>query len=464
METVYRPSTRQRLEGAFDFAAIGDSALRVGVAAAMRGRSTVTRTGDVDYTSKYERSGKKRTERERVMMQAVANRVSVYWGFKGLGKAFGYGYYNVQKYRFTDTEVYDACPIFCWDLTSTPNYINGVARGMNPGYRMYINTTLADGDPGKVRWGPLNNQNVFGDNHWLLKGTGNVDNGVNGWNIMSTQGTVNSTNQYPFAKDYISNIDIKLMFFSARSTPSRFEYDVVSLPEDLCPYNQTDAANGDFIDAQCGDMEWHDSYWMNQLTPLVNHPANMQKGVKSGTQHTGFWKNGPFRKLFEEPKSYLDGGAKVIKFDPKNTSVNETGTSQGGRSELRTINLYPERVVDLGYRHTQIFANDRTTDGINNTYGAAGVQDAQTIQEFSSSYMCSPRPEQRMWLIVKGTDYRDIPTVGALIDSPVAGVTAGVHQASYYGGKINDANLAKVDFNDTGSFDCNIIKKVVRNN
>jgi len=431
---------------------------------AMSRTRTVTRRGDTELTKGYERCGKKRHERERVMRQAIANRVSVYWGFKGLGQAYGYGFYNVQKFRFTDTETYDATPVFLFDLTSTPNSINGIANAMNPGYRMFVNRSTS---PASIVWKALNDQNLSGSVQTIGKGTANVQNGLNGWQCISTQGTSSAANQYPYAQDYISNIDIKLGFFAARNVPSRFTYDVISLPESLCPYNDSD--DGTKIDKTNGDPVWHSAYWMNHLFSLTNHPLQMQKGVKAGAQHTGFWTGGAMKQLFEKPKSHLNGGAKTINFDPKSTSLAEQGVQQSGRSEFRTINMYPERVVDLAYRNRSQYTG--VTDGVNNT----NTGEAQVVTDFSLNYQLSPRPEQRMYLLIESTDFSDLTIRDVLGAGTAQPPTSGTTKGSYWGGKMNDvpqvivdgtlqSGISTVDFGNSGSFDVNIIKKCIRNN
>lgn len=447
-ETVRR--VRQRLEynstGLIQAAA---GALTI-TAQNMSRTRTVTRRGDSELTRTYERCGKKRSERERVMRHAVANRVSVYWGFKGLGQAFGYGFYNLEKYSFQDPvpSVIEAMPIYCFDLTSTGNIIGGNTYQMNPGYRMYYDRTA-----NTVSWRPVFSQAADGSLPAnFTKSSVNANATSHGWQVISTQGANTlSPNAYPFAQDYISNIDIKLGFYSARNVPSRFTYDVVTLPDSLCPVNSND--NPALIDNANADILWHNSYWLNELHTFTNHPLIMQKGTRAGAQHTGFWSGSAVRRLFSGPKTHLMGGAKTVNFDPRSTSVQDAGATTGGRAEFRTINMYPERVVDLGYRQRN--SNNNVGDGVQKTNTA----DAVNVTGFSGDYVLSPRPEQRMYLVIKGTDFRNMPSP-AIADSPVSGSGA----TSYYGGKINDLDLTKVNFTDTGSFDLCIVKKCIRPN
>lgn len=428
---------------------------------------TVTIGGEQYVTRRKGNYGKKRSSKVRLLRELKSNENQVYWQYKGLGKPWNYGFYNVQKFKFVDTDTYVALPLFVFDLTSTPNVIASAVNWVNPGMRCYWNQSQS-----RIEWKPLYHQGNNGSlmpNANYAKGDSQTFTGVpssnQGWQVCGGQAANDSAlSLYPYANDYIANIDVKLMLYAAKTTPCRYKIDICSLPEDLCPYNSN---NGATYESICGDPDLHNTYWSNEISKWTQHPINQQRGIKTGGQRLAFWKSGGgWQNSYDHPRSQ-PGFPKIINFDPKDSSLANSSVASG-RCHIETIQLRPNRTVNLSYKGAPLPRADEVGQTVQTNID--GVPD--TISTLGNAYQVSPKPEERLYMFIYGTDWSDITTAktsGAGGTTPVRG-TGGASGNIFYGGKLNDVNdagapsTANVDFNNSGSFDLSIIKRCMRLN
>lgn len=426
--------------------------------------NTVTVRGSTEYTQRNSQYGKVKKRKLTVYRALAANLCNVYWQFKGLGRPYNFGFFNMSKFWFADTEQYVACPLYMVDLTSTNNIRDPSAGTQNyksPILRMYKNRS-----DGTVLWRPVYCQIADGSilpQAALTKAstsTSSTPGVVPSWEAINAEtGTATASSILPWARDYISSIDIYLDLFAARNYPTRFKVDVVSLPDWCVPYNAND--DGSAEDVTCADKAMHDAYWTNELVTWTVHPLDVQRGTRTGGQPALLYRSGPFGEYRNSPKSHIRG-PRFFSFEPKDTSISEPSVNTGARMHREKITLYPNREVDLNYRQKTMY-NTTTGDALKPIVDPADGNADSTVR-FSTTYTCSPKPEQRMYLIIQSTDFVESTGTGpyTTANCPFGGHLS--NSANAWGGRTctdgagNPAPVALADFKYAPSFDLNIIK------
>lgn len=431
----------------------------------------VTLRGSVAYTNRNEQRGKKRTRSDEIRRAVAANLCNVYWQCKGLGKPFQYGFYSMSKYAFSDGENYVAMPFYAVDLTSTNNYGQGSnVYYSNPVFRLYWNRTDS-----KAVWRPAPSTNEAGQINPVsdfTKGSTNNSGTQNQgqWRPINYQANSNlASSLYPYARDYIKSIDIYLNLFAARKYPTRFKVDVVRLPDWACPYNSNDSS--DRLDNICADPAMHDAFWANEMVTWTVHPLAVQRGVRDGGQPALLYQSGAFKSAYKGGMYSYIGGPKFFNFDPKDDSIQDplSGGANASKSAARmhrekiTLNL--EREVDLNYRQRTLY-NTAAADVLKPVV-APNDANQDTLLRNIDTYTLSPKPEERMYLIIQSTDFVESTgsTPFSLTNCPFGGATDG--SVSVWGCRTASDTIANgglagtqaaTDFQYSGSFDMNIIK------
>lgn len=453
----------------------GDAAVVTRMLEASRPRTaramtnTITVRDSTAFTNRNQQYGKIKKRKLQLMRALAANITNVYWQFKGLGKPYCYGFYNMSKFWFSDTEQYVACPLYMMDLTSTNNIAPTLSINYKtPLLRMYKNRT-----DGTVVWRPVLAQQADGTIIPLAgatlpnKGSKTVSTvsavaDVAAWQPLNYQAsTTTSQNIYPYARDYINSIDIYLNLFAARNYPTRFKVDVVSLPDWACPYDAND--DGLAEDVACADKAMHDAYWTNEMVTWTVHPLDVQRGTKSGGQPALNYRSGPFGMYQSGPRSHIKG-PKFFSFDPKDTSVTDVSGSANvmARMHREKITLYPGREVDLNYRQRTMYSTDTAGSLRPVVDPSDGFPD--TIVRNADTYTVSPKPEQRMYLMIQSTDFVESTAVApyTVTNCPTGG--NGVNSANVWGGRVCTDGVgalnaqALTDIKYAPSFDLNVIK------
>lgn len=428
--------------------------------------NTVTLRGSTEYTQRNSQKGKPRTRKYEIERALASNLVNVYWQWKGLGRPYNFGFFNMSKFQFLDTEIYVACPLYLMDLTSTNNVNSTGTNYKCPMYRMYKNRT-----DGSVIWRPTYSQGANGSfcpTTDFTKSAGSwstTENNTSPWKCLNAEAlAINANSILPWARDYISSIDIYLNLFAARNYPSRFKVDVISLPDWCCPYNNNDVQTATPEDVTCADKQLHDAYWTNELVTWTVHPLDVQRGAVTGGQPALMYSTGPFGMYRSSPRSHI-GGPKFFNFDPKDTSISEPNANTGARMHREKITLYPNREVDLNYRQ-QTFYNTANADALKPVTDPSDGN-ADSLVRLGDQYTMSPKPEQRMYLLVQATDFVESGVSTATVpdttsNTPYGG--SGVATFSKWGSRIatdgngNPGTMATNDLKYAPSFDLNVIK------
>lgn len=429
---------------------------------------TITQTGDEEHTHGRRRKvfGKRQSAQARAAYVAGLNQTVVTYQFKGWGRPYQYGFYNVEKYSFTDApSTYVALPLYAFDLTSVNNNIGGTRYGHCPMLRAYRNFTNQI-----IEWHPCQSTNQVGTvvpTTLLTKSTPEVlPNSVNEsqWQIIATQGQVSSAANDVYTTQYIDTIDIKLNLYAARQIPTRWTVDVCSFEQSLAPYCVNNTIPS-MVSAP-EDLAWHSQFWSGEMMTYVNHPVNTQRGNRSNPTLYG-------GRSLDLGSQYGKKGYKswlrkpiIVEMQPKDTSMAEPTTATASRSHLETLTLNMRRTVNMMSRNkpmsnllNQLGGADKpagTTDPDVNATGLTTYDDAMTTCD----------QENRIFMIIKSTDYDDKVWSRTLL-SPCRqlGTVSGAGFSDAWATKINDIAGeigTMVDFNKSGSFDLNVIKRVIK--
>lgn len=457
LATVLRPAKRLNYNGT------SVASLVTGLAP----RPMYRMNNDNEFTrgKRVQQYGPRQSAAKRLMRAAVLNQDYIKFQFKGLGRPYQYGFYNVEKYTFVDTDTYWALPLYAFDLTSLNNIIGGSYFGCNPMLRAYRNQTQ-----GKIEWHVCQGQNRDGlvapTSLTLTKGMADVnanDIAVYGqWNPISynNSGTAGIA---PHNVQYIDTIDIGLNLFAARQVPTTWKIDVRQFDDSLGPYNQYGSKLQNCI-VDVEDDQWHNAFWSGEMMTLVNHPLNNQRGNRVNPVSTGGAKYDLRRQFGTKGFKSLLPKPILVTQQPKDTSYSEPSTATGSRMHYEKIVLKLRKAVNMA-RSTAptntVLNAPSGTDAAASTTG--GNQDVNVTSD--ASFACYPNPSQRIWLTIMSNDFDD-KTFNVTTLAPCrAGAAPAGATVDCWATKINDIPAeigTHVDFNKSGSFDLNVIKTIIR--
>lgn len=422
-------------------------------------------SGEEEFThSKRQRTyGPRTTSLGRMVRAAALSQDYVKYCWKGLGRPFQYGFYNVEKYSFLDTEAYWALPLYAFDITSCNNVIGGTDYGHCPMLRAYKNVNTD-----QIEWHICQSQNLAGTVTpavgGLVKSTSevlpfNVAN--SNWQLLSANNTTVSGTR-PHNVQFIDTVDIALNLFAARQVPTTWKIDVRQFDANLAPYCKNNTIVNANTDVE--DEKWHNAFWMGELMTMVNHPLNYQRGhrsnptVSSGAKYdlrAPYGSKG-FRSWLSKPI--------IIEQQPKDTSFAEPSTTTGSRMHREKITLKLRKAFDMvtrPYPFSSTTAQPSGADQPNSTTGA----NVDTSVFDSAQFMTTVKQDQRIYLTIMSNDYEDA-TFNVTTKSPCRLTNvASAANVDCWATKINDIAAeigTHVDFNKSGSFDLHVIKTIVR--
>lgn len=451
----------------------GDTVINLASRFAPRMRSaTVTDQADREFTrgSRNRVLGKRSSAAQRAVQRAAYNQCVYTYQFKGIGRPYQYGFYNIEKYTFTDApSTYTALPLYAFDLTSINNNINNARVGHCPLLRAYRNQTSL-----RIEWHPCQSQNASGlvvPTAALSKSTEEVapnSTAWSQWQLIATNGVIAAAGNDGYTNQYIDTVDIYMNMFAARTVPTRWCVDVCSFDDNLAPYC---ANNTTYVSTVTSpeDALWHTSYWTGEMMTYVNHPLNTQRGTRGNptlVSGSSMRLNSPFGA--KGYKSYLRKPVVVIQ-QPADTTISEPSTATASRCHTEKITLKMRKGFNMMPR-------SKTAANVLNTLQGMDADGATLLGDpagvgitIGDDIQTTPNQSSRVFIIIKGTDYDD-KAWSNTVYSPCRQSTAaaGVGGAGFqdaWATKLNDkvGEIAThVDFSKSGSFDLNVIKRVIR--
>lgn len=429
------------------------------------GSVTMPNNDEFTRSKKKKVFGRRTTSTARLLRAAALNQEVITWQFKGIGRPFQYGFYNAEKFSFTDgADTFYALPLYAFDITSCNNVVNTLYYGCCPMMRAYQNVSS-----NLIEWHPCQSQNSAG----AVTPTGALSRTspdvflqgatANQWQVLgTTAGTVNSTAVAPHATQYIDTVDIYMNLFSARQVPTTWCVDVCQFDEALAPYNSATLITGN--DPTSSDPTWHTAFWMGEMLPYVNHPLNYQRGHRSSNVTTPAAKRGlgdkypskGFRSLLKKPV--------VVVQQPKDTTYSEPSAVTASRMHKEYIRLDLRRAVNMNHQLSPENATARTPIGMDASAATTlGIADSGVSTNIYTG--CFPAQDARVFVIIKTNDYEDAAFNNATKAPCRQGAVAGAGFQDAWATKINDIPAeigTHVDFNKSGSFDLNVIKRMIK--
>lgn len=226
-------------------------------------RTVTTRKKDDDGTGPYQQWSQRYAQATfgKMKLSKLINRETLTLTHQSYSRFNqGKGVYFLSQYTDTANNA-RRLPMVYWDLTSTPNHVNGTISNPNPMYQIYKSTAVAT--DGNIGWSGIIGKDMGG-------------NPSSTWQVEQTENSSSNAASYPGANSVLQWVSIELELWGQQQFHTKYTIELCQIDDEVTPDPQA---------ALTGTGGQYEMFWDNHMksytySPLYSGAVHGLKGKK----------------------------------------------------------------------------------------------------------------------------------------------------------------------------------------